>query len=108
MRRPDGGIAYDVQGSGPLVICLPGMGTTRGVFRFLAPALATAGYRVATMDLRGHGESDASFHGYDDIAAGGDALGLIGMIGEDRAVLTGREVPGDLHRTHVGDHSRAT
>ena len=92
IQRPGGGIAYDVQGSGPLVVCLPGMGATRGLFRFLAPALAAAGYRVATMDLRGHGESDTSFHEYDDIAAGGDALALIDLIGGDQAVLIGNSM----------------
>ena len=40
---PGGRIAYDVTGSGP-------------VYRFLAPKLAQAGYRVANADLRGHGE----------------------------------------------------
>ncbi len=26
LRRPEGRIAYDVAGDGPLVVCLPGMG----------------------------------------------------------------------------------
>lgn len=53
--RPEGRIAYDVAGAGPLVICAPGMGDLRSVYRFLAPELVHAGYRVATMDLRGRG-----------------------------------------------------
>ena len=54
----DGGrIAYDVTGSGPLVVLSHGIGDRRQVYRFLAPKLAQAGYRVATADLRGHGES---------------------------------------------------
>ena len=36
------------------------MGDLRSVYRFLAPELVGAGYRVATMDLRGHGDSDAT------------------------------------------------
>src|SRR5215471_12305184 len=53
----DGTIAYDVTGSGPLVVLSHGIGDRRQVYRFLAPVLAQAGYRVASADLRGHGES---------------------------------------------------
>jgi alpha-beta hydrolase superfamily lysophospholipase len=54
----DGGrIAYDVTGQGPLVVLSHGIGDRRQAYRFLAPRLAQAGYRVANADLRGHGES---------------------------------------------------
>src|SRR6202021_630387 len=52
-----GRIAYDVTGSGPLVVLSHGIGDRRQAFRFLAPRLAQAGYRVVSADLRGHGES---------------------------------------------------
>ena len=52
-----GTIAYDVTGSGPLVLLAHGMGDRRQAYRFLAPKLAQAGYRVASADLRGHGDS---------------------------------------------------
>jgi pimeloyl-ACP methyl ester carboxylesterase len=81
LNRPGGRIAYDLQGSGPLAICIPGMGDVRSVYRFLAPALAEAGLRVATMDLRGHGMSDASFETYDDVAAGSDLIALAEHLG---------------------------
>ena len=54
---PGGRIAYDVTGSGPLVVLPPGIGVRGQAYLFLAPVLAQAGYRVATADLRGHGES---------------------------------------------------
>src|SRR4051794_7576189 len=79
--RPGGRIAYDAVGTGPLVVCVPGMGELRSVYRRTAPALAAAGYRVVTMDLRGHGDSDATFTSYDDVAAGGDVLALIEQLG---------------------------
>jgi len=88
LDRPGGRVAYDVAGSGPLVVCAPGMGDVRAVYRFLAPALVAAGYRVATMDLRGHGESDATFGSYDDVAAGEDLLALTMELGGP-AVLVG-------------------
>jgi pimeloyl-ACP methyl ester carboxylesterase len=88
LQRPGGRIGYDVAGDGPLVICAPGMGDVRQVHRFLAAGLVAAGYRVATMDLRGHGESDTTFARYDDVAAGEDMLALAGELGGP-AVLVG-------------------
>jgi pimeloyl-ACP methyl ester carboxylesterase len=89
LERPGGRIAYDVAGEGPLVVAVPGMGDLRSNYRFLVPALAEAGYRVATMDLRGHGDSDATFVEYDDVAAGSDLLALVRELGGDPAVLVG-------------------
>jgi pimeloyl-ACP methyl ester carboxylesterase len=91
LDRPGGRVAYDVQGAGPLVVCVPGMGDVRSVYRFLAPALVAAGYRVATMDLRGHGESDTGFPTFDDVAAGGDLLALVHHLGGP-AVLVGNSM----------------
>ena len=70
-----------------MVLCVPGMGELRASYRFLTPALAEAGYRVVTMDLRGHGESDATFDAYDDVAAGSDVVALIEELGGRAAVV---------------------
>jgi pimeloyl-ACP methyl ester carboxylesterase len=51
------------------------------------PALVSAGFRVAAMDLRGHGDSDPMFSSYDDVAAGGDALALIERLGGPAAIV---------------------
>ncbi|HTY72136.1 MAG TPA: alpha/beta hydrolase [Actinomycetes bacterium] len=91
LQRPHGRIAYDVAGSGPLVVCIPGMGELRSTYRALVPALVAAGHRVAIMDLRGHGDSDASFDRYDDVAAGEDALALVEHLGGP-AVLVGNSM----------------
>jgi pimeloyl-ACP methyl ester carboxylesterase len=85
--RPEGRSAYDTVGSGPLVVCVPGMGELRSLYRHTAPALAAAGFRVVTMDLRGHGDSDATFTSYDDVAAGGDILALIEHLGGPAVVI---------------------
>jgi pimeloyl-ACP methyl ester carboxylesterase len=85
--RGEGRIGYDVTGAGPLVVCVPGMGDLRRVYRFVVPELAAAGYRVATMDLRGHGDSDPTFSAYDDVAAGQDVLALIEHLGGPAVVL---------------------
>jgi pimeloyl-ACP methyl ester carboxylesterase len=91
LDRGAGRIAYDVRGEGPLVICLPGMGDLRSVYRMTVPALLDAGYRVATMDLRGHGDSDDGFRAYDDEALSSDALALIEHLGGP-AVLVGNSM----------------
>lgn len=88
LQRPEGRLAYDVTGTGPLVLCVPGMGDLRQTFRHLVPRLAAAGYRVATMDLRGHGESDATFTSYDVEATVGDLRALLDTLGGS-AVLIG-------------------
>jgi pimeloyl-ACP methyl ester carboxylesterase len=96
----DGTIAYDVTGSGPLVVLSHGIGDHRQAYRFLAPRLAQAGYRVASADLRGHGESSMgrkSVTGTDDaithpdIAA--DLLALIRHLGGP-AVIVGHSISG--------------
>ncbi len=91
LARPEGRVAYDVSGDGPLVVCAPGMGDLRSVYRFLSPDLLGAGYRVATMDLRGHGGSDVTFSAYDGVAAGEDLIALAEELGGP-AVLVGNSM----------------
>jgi pimeloyl-ACP methyl ester carboxylesterase len=75
---PGGQIAYDVtDGSGPLIVCAPGIGDRRQLYRFLRPVLAAAGYRVVTMDIRGHGESSIGWPMYSAAALGSDILALV-------------------------------
>lgn len=81
LQRSEGRLAYDITGVGPLVICAPGMGDLRSSYRHVVPALAAAGFRVATLDLRGHGESDIGFSAYDDLALASDAEALIESLG---------------------------
>jgi pimeloyl-ACP methyl ester carboxylesterase len=63
------------------------MGDLRTTYRFLVPALVDAGYRVATLDLRGHGDSDATFSSYDDEALASDAIALIEELSGSAYVL---------------------
>lgn len=87
LSLPEGRIAYEVSGEGPLVVCVPGMGDLRGVYRFAVQDLLKANFRVAIMDLRGHGDSDASFSRYDDVATGEDILALIEHLGSPATVV---------------------
>ena len=96
----DGGrIAYDVTGSGPLVVLSHGVGDRRQAYRFLVPKLAQAGYRVVSADLRGHGESSmgwTSVTGTEAITRtdiAGDLLALIRHLGGP-AVIVGHSISG--------------
>ena len=91
LSLPEGRIAYDVAGDGPLVVLVPGMGDLRGTYRFLAPALLAAGYRVATTDLRGHGDSDATFASYGDVETASDLVALVEALGGP-AVIVGNSM----------------
>jgi len=82
-----GRIAYSVDGEGPLIVCVPGMGDLRTAYRFLAPALVRRGFRVACMDLPGHGESSDGFAAYDDVTLGAAILAVIAELGGPAIVV---------------------
>jgi len=88
-----GRIAYDVTGAGPLVVLSHGIGDRRQAYRFLAPMLAQAGYRVATADLRGHGESSMGWASITRTDVAGDLAALTGQLGGP-AVLVGHSLSG--------------
>ena len=86
----DGGkLAVEVEGEGSLVICSPGMGDFRDAFAPLAAHLILSGYRVACVDLRGHGDSTTGFERYGDEATADDLLAVIDALGGGPAVLAG-------------------
>ncbi len=91
LQRPEGRVAYEMTGMGPLVVCVPGMGDLRAACRFLRPALVAAGYCVVLMDLRGHGDSDTSFSRYGDEATAEDITALLDHL-DSRVVLVGNSM----------------
>jgi len=93
INRPGGTVAYEVAGDGPLIVCVPGMGELRSSYRFVAPVLVAAGYRVALTDLRGHGDSSATFDDYGDEATAGDVTALIEKLGGP-AIIVGNSLAG--------------
>ena len=88
-----GRIAYELTGEGALVVLAPGMGDTRNAYRFLVPALAEAGYRVAAVDLRGHGESSTGWPSYTRTDTANDLIALIRHLGGP-AVIVGHSFAG--------------
>ncbi|MFF5111237.1 alpha/beta fold hydrolase [Streptosporangium sp. NPDC000509] len=90
----DGGtIAYEVTGSGPLIVLAHGMGDSRAAYRAMIPSLVAAGYRVAAVDLRGCGESGVDWPSWSRTAAAGDLLAVIRHLGGP-AVLVGHSFSG--------------
>lgn len=97
LQIPEGKIAYDDTASGrgpnePLVVCAPGMGDVRGMFRFLVPQLAAEGYRVVTMDNRGHGESSVGWKDHSVVGIGSDILALIRHLNAGPAIVIGHSI----------------
>ena len=89
LELKDGKIAYDASGSGPLVILAPSLGDLRAEYRFLAPLLVQAGYRVVSMDLRGHGESSVHWPRFTVTDIGADMLALIQHLDAGPATIVG-------------------
>ncbi|WP_445443172.1 alpha/beta fold hydrolase [Clavibacter sp. km1a] len=91
----DGGtLAYELSGStGPLLVLAHGMGDSREAYRFLTPLLVEAGYRVAAVDLRGHGESSVGWAGHTRTDIAGDLIRLVEHLGGP-AVLVGHSIAG--------------
>ncbi|WP_158625882.1 alpha/beta fold hydrolase [Arsenicitalea aurantiaca] len=89
LERPEGRLAYDDQGTGPLVVLVPGLGDLRSEYRFLAPQLVEAGFRVISLDLRGHGQSDMGWSDYRASAVGSDVIALIEHLNEGPALIVG-------------------
>ncbi len=89
VSRDGGTIAYEVHGEGPLVVLSHGMGENRAAFRHLAPRLVAAGYRVASIDVRGHGDSSAHWPTYAPSEVGADLLAVVRALGGGPATLVG-------------------
>ncbi|MDI9929490.1 alpha/beta hydrolase [Rhodococcus sp. IEGM 1354] len=89
----DNTLAYDLTGDGPLVVLAHGIGDSRHAYRFLAPALVEAGYRVANLDIRGCGESSIEWDGYSRTDIAGDLVALVRHLGGP-AVIIGHSISG--------------
>lgn len=90
----DGGrIAYESLGDGPLIVLSHGIGDIRQSYRFLAPRLAEAGYRVVSADLRGHGDSTTGWPSISRSDVASDLIALIRHLGGP-AIVVGQSLSG--------------
>src|SRR6201995_3009092 len=90
----DGGrMAYGWTGEGPLIVLSHGIGDRRQAFRFLAPELEQAGFRVAAADMRGHGDSSLGWASISRTDVAGDLVALIRHLGGP-AIIVGHSLSG--------------
>ncbi len=80
-------------GEGPLVVLLHGFPEGWYSWRHQLRALAAAGYHAVAPDQRGYGESSRpdAIASYSMFHLVGDVVGLIGALGEQRAVVVGHD-----------------
>ena len=82
-----------VEGEGPLVLLVHGFPESWYSWRYQLPALAQAGYRAVSIDVRGYGRSfkPMSVDGYRMVKHVGDVVGLVSALGAESAVLVGHD-----------------
>lgn len=81
-------------GQGPAVLLLHGFPYTWFEWRHQISPLAAAGFRVIAPDIRGFGESGKPDRtdDYTLLHCAGDAIGLLGALGEQQAVVVGHDL----------------
>jgi pimeloyl-ACP methyl ester carboxylesterase len=87
------GIHYVEQGTGPLVLLCHGFPEGWYSWRDQLAALAAAGFRAVAPDMRGYGRTEAppDISSYTILDIVGDMVGLVGTLGENRAVIVGHD-----------------
>lgn len=106
LKRPGCELIGGSLGDGPTVVLLHAGGEHRHVWRQVVSTLEPAGYRVVTLDLRGHGESYAEASATFDQHIG-DARHLMRWLDCD-AVLVGASLGGLLALQCAADAAKAT
>src|SRR5262245_14561548 len=103
--EPGVGLAIEVRGEGPALVCVHGFGGAKEDFADHLDALAER-WRVITVDLRGHGDSDAppdpSSYSLDRLAR--DVEAVADAVGAQRFRLLGHSMGGMVARRVVLDH----
>jgi pimeloyl-ACP methyl ester carboxylesterase len=81
------------RGEGPLVVLLHGWPESWYSWRHQIVALADAGFRVVAPDQRGYGRTERpeEVERYTQLDLVGDVVGVIGALGESRAIVVGHD-----------------
>lgn len=87
-------LSYGDAGQGPAVVLLHGFPLSRDMWSPQEEALAQAGFRLVTPDLRGFGESDAPEGPYSMSLFSDDVIALLDHLEIDRAVIGGMSMGG--------------
>ncbi len=90
-QTPDGGLSGEIAGDGRPLLCLHGLTATRRYVLQGSNLLARGGFRLASYDARGHGESapagDRTAYEYRDLVD--DLRSVLAVLELDRPVLAG-------------------
>lgn len=84
-------IHFTMAGSGSPIVLVHGWMGSSHHWRKLMPLLA-ADHTVVALDVRGYGESDKPYSGYDGRTIVADLLGLIGQLGLQRPIVVGHDM----------------
>lgn len=96
IERDGVSIHYEMHGAGPAILLSHGFSASSAMWRSNIPALVSAGYRVITWDMRGHGQSaspdDPTL--YTDTLTVDDMDAILDAAGARQAVLAGMSLGG--------------
>ena len=99
---PDGtALAWDAAGSGPLVLLLHGIGSSRRRWEPQMEALAVAGYRAVRLDLRGFGDSSGGEQKFGMTRFVADLESFADSLGSERFHLVGHSLGGMLAQRYA-------
>ncbi|MFE3189440.1 alpha/beta hydrolase [Nocardia sp. NPDC059240] len=103
---PAGRIHLVEQGSGPLVLLVHGFPESWYSWRHQLPALAAAGYRAVSVDVRGYGRSSrpADASSYRLLELADDAAATVAALGAKSAVIIGHDWGGAVATTAALAH----
>lgn len=105
LKVPGATLYYEVRGSGPVLLTIPGGPTDAGIFTSLADLLADR-YTVVTYDPRGHSRS-AVDGAPEDVTVelhAEDAARLLDAVGSDPAYVLGSSGGGTIGLALVANH----
>lgn len=94
VRRADGvRLVVAVQGSGPLVLMVPGFPESWFSWRHQMPEIAAAGFTAAALEPRGYGDSDRpeAIEAYTIVEMAADIAAVIDALDPSGAVLIGHD-----------------
>jgi pimeloyl-ACP methyl ester carboxylesterase len=97
-------IHYVAGGAGPPLVLLHGFPECWREWRYVMPTLAEFGYTVVAPDLRGFGDSDKPFDGYDALNVATDIHQLVCQLGHERISVVGHDVGASVAYTLAAAH----
>ncbi|WP_420645167.1 alpha/beta fold hydrolase [Candidatus Leptofilum sp.] len=86
-------IAYEMEGSGPPLVLVAGLGYSRWMWHKMVPGL-TGNFTVISYDNRGVGESDKPAGPYTAQLLADDLAGLLGELGIEKTAVFGHSMGG--------------